>query len=105
MSPLIRLTGAGNVNLGQRQIDATLRPKLVGTLSGQGSGGAGELSGLELPLKIKGPWEKPQIAPDMDGLLKNPNQAVDALRELGKQVQQGKGGPALNNLLEQFRRK
>ena len=37
LSPLMRLTGAGTVNLGQRQIDAELRPKLVGSLAGQGA--------------------------------------------------------------------
>ena len=109
MSPLIRLTGTGTVNLGQRQIDAVLRPKLVGTLTGQQAAGqqgapAGDLSGLELPIKIKGPWERPQVAADMEGLLKNPNQAVETIRELGKQLQQGKTG-GLNQLIDQFRRK
>lgn len=105
MSPLVRLTGAGNVNLGQRQIDTTLRPRLVGSLTGQGGAAAGELAGIELPVRVRGSWEKPQISADMESLLKNPNQAVEAVRELGKQIQQGKGGAALNNLLEQFRKR
>ena len=114
MGPLLRLTGAGTVNLGQRQIEATLRPRVVSALSGQaagqsggqtaGQGAGGELSGLELPFKIKGPWEKPSITPDMDGLLKNPG-AADAIREVTRQLQQGKGGAAINNLIEQFRRR
>jgi AsmA protein len=102
-SPLVRLAGAGTVNLAQRQVDAVLKPKLVGSLSGQG-GPAGDLTGLELPIKIKGPWERPQVGPDVDGLLKNPNQAVETIREIGKQLQQGKTG-GLNSLIEQFRRR
>lgn len=103
-SPLIRLTGAGNVNLPQRQIDAVLRPKLVGSLTGQQGGAIPDLSGLELPIKVKGSWERPQVAPDVDGLLKNPNQAVDTIKEIGKQLQKGNLG-GLNNLLEQFKRR
>lgn len=101
-SPLLRLAGAGTVGLGPRQVDLILRPRLVGSLAGQG--GAGDLSGLELPVKIKGPWERPQIGPDLDSLLKNPGKTVDTIREIGKQLQQGNTG-GLNNLLEQFRRR
>ena len=72
-------------------------------LSGQ-SGAAGDLTGLELPIKIKGPWERPQVGPDVDGLLKNPGQAVNTIREIGRQLQQGKSG-GLNSLIEQFKRK
>lgn len=104
ISAMVRMTGAGNVNLGQRQIDATLRPRLV-TGSAQPGAAGGEPGGLELPLRVRGSWERPQMSADMDSLLKNPNQAVETIRELGKQFQQGKGGEALNNLLEQFRRR
>lgn len=105
LSSIVRVTGTGTVNLGQRQIDMIVRPKLGGASSGQSGGiAAGDLSGLELPIKIKGSWERPQVAPDVDGLLKNPTQAVETIRELGRQLQQGKTG-GLNNLIEQFRRK
>ena len=92
------------LDLGQRQIDATLRPKLVGSLIGQSgtAAAAGELAGLELPVRIRGPWERPQVTPDIDSVLKNPGQAVDALRELGRQIQQkGKGG-GLDKLIDQL---
>ncbi len=104
LSPLLRLTGAGTANLGQRQIDMTLRPRVVGTLSGQGGAAPGDLSGLEVPIKVRGAWERPQIAPDLDGLLKNPQQAIDTIREIGRQIQQGKGGN-LNSIIEQFKRR
>ena len=105
LSSIVRVSGAGTVNLGQRQIDMIVRPKLGGASPAQPGGiASGDLSGLELPIKIKGSWERPQVAPDVDGLLKNPTQAVDTIREIGRQLQQGKTG-GLNNLLEQFRRK
>lgn len=105
VSAIVRVGGTGTVNLGQRQIDLVLRPRLGGAPSGQPGGiAAGDLTGLELPIRIKGSWERPQVTPDVDGLLKNPSQAVDTIREIGRQLQQGKTG-GLNNLLEQFRRK
>lgn len=105
VSSIVRITGAGAVNLGQRQIDLVLRPKLGGAPPAQPGGlAAGDLSGLELPIRIKGSWERPQVVPDVDGLLKNPAQAVETIRDIGRQLQQGKTG-GLNNLLEQFRRK
>lgn len=117
LSPLIRLAGAGTVNLGQRQIDLTLRPKVVGTLTGQAGAapaagqpgmpqqsGVGDLGGLELPVRIRGPWEGPKIAADLDAVLKNPGQAVEAIKEFGRQIQQGKGG-GLNQLIDQFKRR
>lgn len=102
-SPAIRLTGSGTVNLAQRQVDMTLRPRIVGSLAGQG--GASDLSGLDVPIRIRGPWERPLVGADLDGVLKNPGQAIDALRQLGKQIQQGKGGDQINRFLDQLNRR
>jgi len=83
IGPLIRVTGAGAVKLGERSIDYTLKPKIVADARGQG--GAIDIGGLEVPLKVQGPWEKPKFAPDLGGILKDPNKAVDAIKEIGKQ--------------------
>jgi AsmA protein len=80
-SPLLRATGAGSVDLPARSLDYTVRPKLVASLSGQG--GERDLSGLEIPLHIKGSWEDPDIEPDVAGVI-NP-EAVEAVKELGKE--------------------
>lgn len=98
-SAMLRITGTGTANIGQRQLDLILRPRLGGN-----NQQAGELSGLELPVRVRGSWEKPSVTPDMDGILKNPGQAVDAIKEIGRQIQQGKGGN-LNQLIDQFRRR
>lgn len=83
-SPLVRLTGAGKVNLPARTIDYVAKPKLVANLSGQGGGL--NLAGLEVPLKVTGPWDKPQVTPDLDGVLKNPEAATQAVKEIGRQL-------------------
>ncbi len=83
VGPLIRVTGAGAVKLGERSIDYTLKPKIVADARGQG--GAIDIGGLEVPVKVQGPWEKPKFAPDLSGVLKDPDKAVEAIKEIGKQ--------------------
>ncbi len=84
VGPLIRVTGDGAVKLGERTIDYTLKPKIVADARGQG--GPIDIGGLEVPLKVQGPWEKPKFVPDVKGILKDPNKAIDAVKEIGKQL-------------------
>lgn len=117
VSPLLRVAGGGAVMLPQRTIDYTLRPKLVASLAGQG--GEEKVSGLEIPVRITGGWDKPDIAADLDSVLENPDQAVEAVKEIGKQFkgknaeeimkglfgdddETGSDGKKQKGLLEQF---
>ncbi|MDQ6986638.1 MAG: AsmA family protein, partial [Mariprofundaceae bacterium] len=59
-SPLFRLTGYGVVNLVARNMDYHLKPRLVGTLVGQGDTQAVR-KGLEVPLRLLGPLDAPQV--------------------------------------------
>ena len=96
-SPVVRVTGAGVANLNDRTLDYTLRPKLVGTPEAT-------TGGLEVPVKLAGTWDKPSISPDFDGVLKNPESAIDTIKQIGKQLKNG-DGDAVNkakNLLNQF---
>jgi AsmA protein len=83
VSPLLRMTGSGSVNLPAREIDYMLRPKIVASLSGQG--GEQNLSGIEIPVRVHGSLEKPKITPDLGGAFKDPDKAVDTVKEIGKQ--------------------
>lgn len=97
ISQQLRITGAGSAHLGDRTMDYMLRPKLVNQ-------GAAEGAGLEIPVKLTGSWDRPTIAPDIDGVLKNPDQAVDTLKQLGKQFKDN-NPEAMNkakDLLNQF---
>ncbi len=60
-SPLLRLSGAGEADLGKRTVDYTARVLITSTLAGQGGGSATELAGLEVPMRIKGAWASPGI--------------------------------------------
>lgn len=83
-SPLLRVSGAGQIMLPTQSLDYLAKPKLVASLAGQG--GHHETGGLEIPVKVEGPWAKPSIKPDIDSVLKDPSKAVEAAKEIGKKL-------------------
>ncbi len=94
-SPLLRATGSGSVDLPARSLDYTVRPKLVASLSGQG--GEKNLRGIEIPVHITGPWEKPDIKPDIAGVINNPD-AIEAAKEIGKEFKGKSAGEIVEGL-------
>ncbi len=82
LGPLVRLSGGGVVHMPNQTIDYKVEPKLVASLEGQG--GAADLAGFNVPIIIKGPWAKPQIYPDIAGILDNPAEALKKLKAIGK---------------------
>ncbi|PPC87831.1 MAG: AsmA family protein [Hyphomicrobium sp.] len=84
VSPLLRVTGAGAVQIPQRTIDYTVKPKLVASLEGQDGNSA--LSGIEIPVRITGPLDKPKIQPELKAVIENPEQAVETVKDIGKRL-------------------
>lgn len=80
--PLVRLTGAGTVDLAAKSLALRVEPKLVMTIQGQG--GATDPVGLGIPVMVQGPWAEPRFYPDVAGILDNPDAAYSRLREMGK---------------------
>ena len=68
VAPLVRMTGEGKVPLPPRTVDYTVTPKLVQTLEGQG--GASDMQGVAVPIKVTGPWSNVSYQPDLEGALK-----------------------------------
>lgn len=68
-SPLLRVEGAGTVELPPRTVHYRLEPKAVPSLQGQG--GKSDVSGLAVPIIIEGSWDKPSFRPDVEALLKS----------------------------------
>ena len=96
--PLLRVTGSGQIQLPNQTLDYTVKPKVVASLQGQGATDA--LSGLEIPVHISGPWAKPQFAPDASGILKDPSKAIEAAKQLGKQLKDSGQAKELGNALK-----
>jgi len=84
VSPALRVTGAGEVDILRRSLDLKLEPNLVASLEGQG--GQDDLTGFPVPIIVKGPWAKPKIYPDVKGILNDPEAAYQTLQKLGAQA-------------------
>lgn len=82
--PLVRMDGGGNIDLGEETIDMRLNPRVVASASGQG--GNYDVSGLGIPVIIKGPLSKPRVYPDLSELIKNPQAALQSLSKLGLNI-------------------
>jgi AsmA protein len=100
VGPLVKMTGAGTIDLGTKQIGFRVEPKLVMTTEGQGR--VTDPVGLGIPVMISGPWGSPRIYPEMQGILDNPDAAYAKLKGMGKGLfgQNGAGlGAAIGSLL------
>jgi|GEM_PF-1421386 len=90
-SPLFRLGGFGQMDLPAGTMDYHLKPRLVGTLVGQGDSEAVR-KGLEVPLRLSGPLSAPKVKLEvtLESLLGN----REAIQEIAKDPK-----AALRNLL------
>ncbi len=95
--PLLRLTGAGTVLLLSRSLDYVARPKLVASLEGQG--GDTGLAGIEIPVKLTGPWRRPRLTPDLTAVLRDPKATAEAAKKIGETL---KGSKGVKKLLDQL---
>jgi len=68
-SPLLRISGEGQVSLPAETIDYLLTTKIVGSLKGQGGKGLDELKGVAIPVRISGTFSKPSYTPDLAAAL------------------------------------
>ncbi|WP_319412772.1 AsmA family protein [uncultured Cohaesibacter sp.] len=81
LSPLLRLSGAGSINLPQMTINYKATPKVIAKLKGQG--GPVNADGVPIPIIIEGPLAKPRIYPDIPGILENPQAILQSLEQMG----------------------
>ena len=91
----LHASGDGAVDLPQRSLDYTVRPKLVANLGGDG--GEADAAGIEVPVHISGSWEHPDISPDIAGAINAPG-TVDAVKQIGKQLKGKNAGEIVQDL-------
>lgn len=87
--PNLQLNGDGIVNLGQRQIDYTLRTKISG-----GQPEADAQLKVEIPISVVGPWERPAFG------VRGQEQLSDAVRQIGKNFKSPEAQDALKGLMK-----
>ena len=68
-SPFLRVTGAGDVNIGADSLDYVVKTAVVGSMAGQGGKELAELKGLTVPVRVSGPFTaikyKVRVQPDV----------------------------------------
>ena len=69
MSPLLRVTGKGDINLPERSMDYLASASIVASLSGQGGKGLEDLKGLTIPVRISGPFSNLSYRPDVQAMI------------------------------------
>lgn len=74
-SPFLRLGGAGDIDLGRRQLDYLARVSVVNTSTGQAGRDLAELKGITLPLRLRGPFTQIRYSLDTEALLRDVAQA------------------------------
>lgn len=98
-APVLRLDGAGTIDLPQRTLDYRITPQLAATLEGQGATGEPTLR-AGLPFVVQGPLQAPSIRFDLNGTLTS---AVSSPADIGKLAAELASNPqALQTLRDQF---
>ncbi len=87
----VHVTGSGSVNLAQRQIDYTARTKVVA--GAPAAGAVVSIGNLEIPVRIEGPWEKPNWS------VEGQDQMLDAAKQIGKNLRSQEVQDAIKGLL------
>ena len=94
LNPFVRLNGAGIIDLGEQTLDYRVEPKAVSSIKGQG--GSGDIGGIGIPFRIKGPWSNPSYSPDLSGVLPD---ALDSIIKGDNPLDKLKDGGGLGDIL------
>lgn len=94
LSPLLRVAGAGTVDLPKQAMNYRVEPKLAMTTEGQG--GKQKVAGLTVPVIVAGPWSNLSFKPDLGAMVKDaikePTKAVEGVKWLLPGAAPGSGG-------------
>jgi AsmA protein len=75
-SPLLRLGGEGDIDIGNENLDYLVKATVVATAAGQGGKELVDLKGLTVPVKLTGPFTAPQYKIDFSGIASSAAKAV-----------------------------
>jgi AsmA protein len=67
-SPLLRVGGEGDVNIGEDAINYLVKASVVGTAKGQGGRETDELKGITVPVRVAGPLAAPHYTIDFNAM-------------------------------------
>ena len=86
-APLVRLGGAGNIDIGNSRIDYLAKASVVATTKGQGGADLSKLAGVTVPVKLVGPFDDIKYQVDYGAV------AADVAKSrIGERIQERIGG-------------
>ena len=68
-SPLLRVGGEGDVNVGEDTLNYLVKASIVGTTQGQGGRDVNDLKGLTVPVRVSGPLAAPSYKLDFSAMV------------------------------------
>jgi AsmA protein len=82
-SPLLRVGGEGEINIGADTINYLVKASIVGTSKGQGGRETDDLRGLTVPVRVSGPLKAPSYRLDFGAMVTDTvkQKAEDALKK------------------------
>jgi AsmA protein len=100
-SPLLRVSGKGEVDLPKDTVDYLVTTELVRSLAGQGGKGSDELAGVPIPVRISGPLTGPSFRPDLEKALSaKAKQQLDSKKQEVLDKVEEKAGGKLDGVLK-----
>ena len=85
-SPLFRVGGAGDVDIGREQLDYTVKATIVSSLQGQGGPELDALKGVTVPVRLSGPFDKIGYKVDLGSVVTE--KAKERLNERRDEIRQ-----------------
>lgn len=67
-SPLLRLSGAGDIDIGESRLDYLVKATVVATSTGQGGKDLSQVAGITVPVKLTGPFDNVRYTVDVAAL-------------------------------------
>lgn len=90
-SPLLRLGGAGDIDIGANSMDYVAKATVVGSLEGQGGKELAALKGITVPVRVSGPFDALKYTLDFNALAGElvKQKVEEKKEELKTRVQEG----------------
>ena len=86
-APLVRVGGAGDIDIGNSSLNYTAKASVVATTKGQGGKGLEQLSGLTVPVQLSGPFDAIKYRVDYGAVA-----AEVAKSKVGEKLKENVGG-------------
>jgi AsmA protein len=67
-APILRITGSGDIDIGNETLNYVAKPTVVASLKGQGGNDLDKLNGLTFPIKLTGTFSAPKYGLDFSAI-------------------------------------